>query len=73
MEEAIAEFEDKAFAELPMIEQKALEIYQSEDSDGEPIKYREFLTKYTNDFAHAAMVKWWELGDFYWTLFARGF
>ena len=73
MEEAIAEFEDKAFAELPLIEQKALEIYQSEDSDGEPIKYREFLTKYTNDFAHAAMVKWWELGDFYWTLFARGF
>jgi dipeptidase len=73
MEEAIAELEERAFNELPLIEQKALEIYQSEGSDGDAVRYREFLTQYTNDFAHAAMAKWWKLGDFYWTLFARGF
>lgn len=73
MEEAIAELEERAFTELPLIEQKALEIYLSENSDSNSLKYREFLTQYTNDFAYAAMAKWRELGDFYWTLFARGF
>jgi dipeptidase len=30
-------------------------------------------TKYTNDFARAAIAKYWELGDKFWTMFARGF
>lgn len=38
---------------------------------GELVK--EYLTKYTNDFARAAMHKYLELGDKFWTMFARGF
>ena len=34
---------------------------------------KEFLTTYTNDFARAAMNKYLELGDKFWTMFARGF
>ena len=36
-------------------------------------KAREYLTKYTNDFARAAMDTYQELGDKFWTMFARGF
>ncbi|RKY84784.1 peptidase [candidate division KSB1 bacterium] len=73
IKEAVKEFEDKAFAELPFVEKKALELYNSEVYEKEPIKYREYLTKYTNDFARAAMQKWWELGDQFWAMFAMGF
>ncbi|MFH1943794.1 MAG: C69 family dipeptidase [bacterium] len=74
IEGAVMEFEDRAFDELPGIEQKALELLKSEQKEGkEPVKYRQFLTKYTNDFARAAMGKWWELGDTFWAFFARGF
>ena len=80
--QGVQEFEDKAFAELPGIEQKALELYKKDmksepvlDKDGHPLPpaYQEFLTQYTNDFARAAMSKWWELGDKFWGMFARGF
>jgi dipeptidase len=73
IENAVGEFEDKAFTELPFVEKKALELYKSEESDEEHKKCREYLTKYTNDFARAAMNKWWELGDLFWEFFARGF
>ena len=73
MEAAVREFEDRAFTELPVIEKKALELYKAEKGEENPMKYREFLTKYTNDFARAAMNKWWELGDKYWMMFGRGF
>lgn len=82
IEDAVAEFEKKAMAEIPMIDQKALELYNMEkgkepemDKDGNPLpsEYRLFLTKYTNDFARAAMNKWWELGDIFWGIYARGF
>jgi len=73
LEGAVMEFEDRAFAELPMVEKKALELYNSEVYEKEPVKFREYLTKYTNDFARAAMMKWWELGDQFWAMFGRGF
>jgi dipeptidase len=73
IENAVNEFEDRAFNELPFVEKKALELYKSEESDEEHKKCREYLTKYTNDFARAAMNKWWELGDMFWEFFARGF
>ncbi|MBT3245015.1 MAG: peptidase [Bacteroidetes bacterium] len=82
IEAGVQEFEDKAFDELPGIEQKALELYKKDmksspelDKDGNPLpmQYREFLTQYTNDFAYAAMSRWWELGDKFWGMFARGF
>jgi dipeptidase len=73
IEDAIKEFEERAFADLPAIEKKVLELYQSEASKENPVKVREYLTKYTNDFARAAINKYWELGDKFWTMFARGF
>jgi len=82
IEEGVQEFENKAFSELPMIDKKAVELYKLEqgkepklDDRGNPLpeEYRLFLTKYTNDFARAAMNEWWELGDKFWTMFARGF
>jgi len=73
IKEAIKEFEEKAFADLAYIEKRALEIYKSESSEESAPKLKEYLTKYTNDFARAAMHKYWELGDKFWTMFARGF
>lgn len=81
IEEAVKRYEDKAFAELPMIDKMALELYNSEkgkepqsDERGnlKPEKYREFITKYSNDFARAAMNEWWEMGDNFFTMFAHG-
>ncbi len=68
--------------EIPLIDKKAVELYNLEkdkepvlDKNGNPVppEYRLFLTQYTNDFARAAMNKWWELGDTFWGMFARGF
>jgi dipeptidase len=79
LNKAIMDFEDKIFDEQELIDKKALELYKSNnkevDKEGNPItpEYREFLTQYTNDFARAAMNKWWELGDTFWGMFARGF
>ena len=84
LEEAVMAFEDKAFAELPAIEEKALELYKQDqkrkkevvenDNNNEtPPQFQKFLTKYTNDFARAAMNTWWELGDRFWGFFGRGF
>lgn len=65
---AVQEFEDRAFAELPGLEKKALELYKDN-----PEELKKYLTQYTNDFARAAMQKYWELGDLFWTMFTRGF
>jgi len=73
IEDTIKEFEDRAFMELPMVEKKALELFNSKAPDKEPMTWQQYLTKYTNDFAKAAMQKYMELGDRFWTMFARGF
>ena len=73
IEGAIKEFEERAFADLPSIEKKVLELYKSEASKENLVKVQEYLTKYSNDFARAAIHKYWELGDKFWTMFARGF
>lgn len=65
---AVKEFEDQAFAELPDVDKKFMELYK--DS---PKKARAYLTKYSTDFARTTMHKWWELGDEFWGMFARGF
>ncbi len=77
LEGAVIEFEDQAFDEVPLIEQKALELMQqelasSDDGNEDPMTYRQFLTRYTNNFSRATMQKWWELGDFLWAGLARG-
>ncbi len=67
IEEAVMAFEDRAFTELPAVEQIYLDMVRT-DYDAA----REYITQYTNDFAHAAMHKWWELGDELWAIYARG-
>jgi dipeptidase len=71
LEGAVAEYEDQLFAEQPLIEQRAVELMRGEDGD-DPMAYRQFLNRYTHNFARATMQKWWELGDFFWAEFARG-
>jgi dipeptidase len=66
--QAVKDFEEKAFAELPDIEKKARALYKDN-----PEELKKYLTQYTNDFARAAMNKYWELGDLFWTMFSRGF
>ncbi len=56
---------------MPLIEKMALELMKGEDG-GDPMGYREFLTRYTDGFARATMQRWWELGDFFWAHYARG-
>jgi dipeptidase len=68
--ETIAEFEDKVFADLPMLEKKVQEILASETPDKEPFTVERYLTKYTNDMARAAVQKYLELGDRFWMLIA---
>ncbi|MGD2151759.1 MAG: C69 family dipeptidase [Gemmatimonadales bacterium] len=71
IEGAVQQYEDRAFEELPLIEQRALELMRGEGGD-DPMAYREFLTRYTDGFARATMQRWWELGDLFWAAFARG-
>ncbi len=73
MADAIKEFEDKAFEDMSYLEKRAVELYGKGDNPESIKKTKEFLTKYTNDFARAAMSKYWELGDTFWTMFSRGF
>ena len=72
IEEAVKRYEDKVFDEQPMIEKKALEIYNEEKGNPKSSKYLEFITRYTNDFARVAMNEWWEMGDNFFTIFATG-
>jgi len=84
IEEAVMTLEDKAFAELPLLEKRALKLYKQWEKNQKNIQkesteeveypeYRKFLTQYTNDFARAAMSKWWELGDKFWGFHRMGF
>jgi dipeptidase len=70
IEETIAEFEDKAFADLPLLEKKVQEILGSKTPDKEPFTVEEYLTKYTGDMARAAIQKYLELGDRFWMFIA---
>lgn len=69
IEEGIAHYETKAFSELPYIEEKAIELLNNNKTD----ECRNFLTDYTNDFANSTARYWWEMGDKFWLMFARGF
>ena len=70
IEKTIAEFEDKAFTDLPGLEKKVQEILASKAPDKEPFTVESYLTKYTNDMARAAVQKYQELGDKFWMLIA---
>ena len=72
IDETVAEFENKAFADLPMLEKRIQEIMASKTPDKEPFTVESYLTKYTNDTARAAVQKYLELGDKFWMLIAMG-
>jgi len=70
VEATVAEFEDKAFADMPLLEKKVQEILASKTPDKEPFTVEAYLTKYTNDMARSAVQRYLELGDKFWMLIA---
>jgi dipeptidase len=77
IEPPVMEFENKAFNEIDFIEKKALELLKKDQENaknGNPTQLaQKFLTNYSNDFARAAINRWWELGDELWVKFRWSF
>jgi dipeptidase len=69
IELAVREFEDKAFEEIPALEQRVVELVK----EGKNKDAKEYVTSYTNSFAGAAMRRWEEMKVALWGMFARGF
>ena len=64
-----AHFMEKGQIEMPFVENRYKVILAKEGEDAA----NDFLTGYTADFAGAAMLRWKEMGDSFWTQFERGF
>jgi len=69
LEPAIEEFENKAFEELPQVEQRAAEMIKAGKTD----EAKSYLTSYTKNFAGGAMSRWQEIKASLWGMFGRGF
>jgi dipeptidase len=69
IEENVIYFEDKAFEELPILEEKVKQAVLK----GDHKLATKLATDYTNDFTRATLQKWWELGDQFWGVFGRSF
>lgn len=69
IEPGIGEFENKAFEELPLVEQKASDLIKA----GKNEEAGKYLTSYTSSFAGAAMSRWQEIKTTLWGMFGRGF
>ena len=67
---AVKEYEDKAMEEIEQIEKKALQLLKKDQENAKNGKNtqlcREYLTKYSNNFARSAINRWWEIGDELW-------
>jgi len=68
VESTIQDVENRAFAEIPLIEKSGLELYTRD-----PEKARVFLTAYCRDFALAVTQRYWDLGDELWAAFVDDF
>ncbi len=68
IEEGVAKFEKKAFNEMPELEARAAKLIK----EGKSQEAREMVTEYVHDFCGATQQYWWDLGDKFWMLFARG-
>lgn len=66
---AIMHFEEKGLTEMSFVENRYKEL---QNSKGEEVA-RSFLTGYTADFAGATILRWEEMADKFWEMFARGF
>ena len=69
MQAAFAHFVEKGQSELPFVESRYKSIVASQGAEAGT----DFLTQYTADFAGATMLRWKEMGDAFWSEFARGF
>jgi dipeptidase len=69
IEENVTHFEDKAFEELPFLEQKVKQAVLN----GDRKLASKLTTDYTIDFTRATLQKWWELGDQFWGIFGKSF
>ena len=66
---AVAHFEEKGLSEMPFVESRYKELQSSKGEEAA----RTFLTGYTADFAGATILRWQEMADEFWKMFARGF
>jgi dipeptidase len=69
IEPAVAEMEDKAFAELPALEERVKSLVSLGKND----EAKKAVTEYTNSFAMASMSRWQEMKRTLWAMFGRGF
>ncbi len=77
IEPVVMEYENKAFDELPYIEAQAQKLLKKDRTNaaaGDTTQLaREYLTRYSNDFARAVIDRWWELGDKLWVMMRWSF
>jgi dipeptidase len=66
---ALTWFDGKGQTELPFVESIYLQLLETKGAEAA----RAYLTGYTSDFAGATILKWREMGDEFWKMFARGF
>ncbi|MDR1054852.1 MAG: C69 family dipeptidase [Prevotellaceae bacterium] len=69
MNKAIMHFENKGQNELSFVESMYNKVLKAEGTE----IANEYLGNYTSDFIGATMMKWKELGNTFWKMFARGF
>ncbi|WP_329904647.1 dipeptidase [Porphyromonas pogonae] len=69
IEEAVKRFTDKGVRELPWVEAEYKKILTAHGAE----EATKFLNEYTADFAGAAMLRWQEMGDEYWSKYQMGF
>ncbi len=69
IEPAVAEFEEKAFTELPALEERVKKLV----SEGKNNEAKQAVTEYSNSFAYAAMNRWQEMKTTLWGMFGRTF
>jgi dipeptidase len=69
IEPAVAEMEDKAFNELPALEERVKALV----SQGNNEEAKKVVTEYTHAFAMATMSMWQEIKRTLWGMFGRGF
>jgi len=69
IEPAVEELENKAFGEIPALEEKVITLVKEGKNDDA----RKVVTEYTNSFAYSAMNRWQEMKVKLWGMFGRGF
>ncbi len=72
MDDTIRQFEEKGLAELPIVEKRYQEIFNSKTPEKEPFKPAEYITQYSGDFARAILSKYEELTGKFWYMLRGG-